>query len=106
MASVHFPTHEISDFESFHIASKRVFGFPDFYGMNMNAWIDCLTYLDDGMSRFDLKPHERLEIEGLGTKEFLRRAPDVFGAFIGATAFINRRHVEAGMNPRIMLVFV
>ncbi len=41
-------------------------GFPDFYGANMDAWIDCMFHLDDGESgktRFDLKPGEALEIE-------------------------------------------
>ena len=54
MAKAKLNTNQISDWESFHHLCKKEFGFPDFYGMNMNAWIDCLSYLDenDGVSRF------------------------------------------------------
>ena len=43
----------IKDWDSFHIEFARVFGFPNFYGCNMNAWYDCLSSLgepDDGMT--------------------------------------------------------
>ena len=65
MAVAHLNTETISDWQSFHEESRRAFGFPAWYGMNMNAWIDCLTYLDegDGMSRFHLFENEMLEIE-------------------------------------------
>lgn len=43
---VDIPAHEITDWDSFHDVFKRVFGFPDFYGRNMDAWIDCMTDLD------------------------------------------------------------
>ena len=38
---------DIIDEDSFHHAFKEVFGFPDYYGMNFNAWVDCMTYLDE-----------------------------------------------------------
>ncbi len=40
-------TEHITDWETFHAECARVFGFPQFYGRNMNAWIDCLSYLHD-----------------------------------------------------------
>ena len=51
---------KITDWKSFHDECAAVFGFPDFYGRNMNAWIDCLTYVreGDGMSRYELGPDE------------------------------------------------
>lgn len=107
MARVQLPTKDIADFASFHLVCKQEFGFPDFYGMNGDAWIDCLTYLDDGMSRFDLESLERLEIEVLNTEQFISRVPDVFMAFVTWTAFINgRRHVDEGLAPRLVLIFV
>jgi hypothetical protein len=36
----------IGDADSFHDVSAATFGFPAFYGHNVNAWIDCLTNLD------------------------------------------------------------
>jgi hypothetical protein len=37
----------IRDWNSFHAVFKQAMGFPDFYGANMDAWIDCMSYLDD-----------------------------------------------------------
>ena len=64
MARVSIKTEVIQDWTSFHEEFKRAMGFPDFYGMNMDAWIDCLTYLydGDGMSRFHLAAGEMLLI--------------------------------------------
>ena len=40
-------TGRITDRDTFHTVFAEAFGFPDFYGRNMNAWIDCITCLDD-----------------------------------------------------------
>ena len=63
MTSVRLETAGIVDWESFHAVCAATFGFPDFYGRNLNAWIDCMTGLDDGMTRFDLPTGEVLTIE-------------------------------------------
>jgi RNAse (barnase) inhibitor barstar len=39
MAFVKINTKQITDWASFHQVCKEAFGFPDFYGNNMNAWI-------------------------------------------------------------------
>jgi RNAse (barnase) inhibitor barstar len=44
---------KITDWDSFHDLFAEVFGFPGFYGRNMNAWNDCMTYLavpEEGMT--------------------------------------------------------
>jgi RNAse (barnase) inhibitor barstar len=46
----------ITDWDSFHDTFAVALGFPDFYGRNMNAWVDCLTYEDDGMTAFPMNP--------------------------------------------------
>ena len=56
----------IRDWESFHDEFHRVFGFPGFYGRNMNAWIDCMTSLDcieDGMTSIHVSPGAVLGLE-------------------------------------------
>ena len=47
MTRVAIDTRRVIDWDSFHNEFAEVFGFPRFYGRNMNAWIDCMTYLDD-----------------------------------------------------------
>src|SRR5258705_6742759 len=100
MATVRLDTSKISNWDSFHTTCREAFGFPDLYGMNMNAWIDCLTYLDegDGMSRFHLAPGEKLNIEITDTEMFSSRLPETFNALIHCTAFVNDRYVAAGKS--------
>ena len=43
----------LRDWEALHNVFASEFGFPDFYGRNMDAWIDCMTSLDspeDGLT--------------------------------------------------------
>jgi RNAse (barnase) inhibitor barstar len=47
MTLVKLDTGRITDWNTFHDVFAEVFGFPGFYGRNLNAWIDCMTYLDD-----------------------------------------------------------
>lgn len=104
MAKAKLNTNQISDWESFHHLCKKEFGFPDFYGMNMNAWIDCLSYLDenDGMSRFSLAKEEMLHIEVFDTEDFNFRLPEIFDALVECSAFVNRRYE----SPVLSLVFL
>ena len=106
MASVVLDTKAIHDLETFHTECALVFGFPSFYGRNMNAWIDCLSYLPlgDGMSSFTLGAHEQLFIHVPDFEAFSKRAQDVCTALLECTAFVNRRYIGAGDSPRLVLV--
>lgn len=97
----------IKDWETFHSTCKSVFGFPDFYGQNMNAWIDCLTYLDegDGMSNIHLSEGESLGIEVVDAPDFKARLPDVFEALVECTASVNERYAERGSSTRVLLTY-
>ena len=106
MATATLDTSAITDWDSFHAVSQAAFGFPEFYGRNMDAWIDCLTYLDDGMSRFDLPKHETLTIEVRGAHAFAERCPELALALMSAVAFVNHRNLEAGETARLILLLV
>ena len=108
MATAKLDGARIIDWPSFHAACKEAFGFPDFYGANMDAWIDCLTYLrdDDGMSRFYLGPDEPLRVEVAGTEALGERAPEMLRELVECAAIVNQRHVELGEKPALHLVFL
>lgn len=108
MARAHLDGGGITDWEAFHTQSAEAFGFPSFYGRNMNAWIDCLTYVreGDGMSRFVLGPEEPLVIEIVGADVFQKQAREIFAAFVECIAFVNRRHVAEGEKPALHVVFL
>ncbi len=107
---VRFETTAICDWKSFHAAFARVMGFPDFYGANMDAWIDCMSDLRDpqyGMTSIHVGADELLELEVVDSGDFISRQPEQFSALVECTAFINRvRFLDEGRPPVISLVLV
>ncbi len=105
---VSLDTKLIKDWASVHFLCKENFGFPDFYGMNMDAWIDCLTHLDegDGMSRFSLAKGEILHIEVFDTEDFNFRLPQIVDALVECSAFVNRLYIDDGKSPALSLLFL
>lgn len=105
MASVELNGEAIVDTDSFHAECKRAFGFPEFYGNSMDAWVDCLSYLrdDDGMTRFKLKGAEVLEIVVLKSAAMRARAPDLLDEMSYCVAGINERYDDYGEKPALKL---
>jgi RNAse (barnase) inhibitor barstar len=106
MNHVRVQTKKITDWDRFHTVFAETMGFPDFYGRNMNAWIDCLTWPDDGMTWFTVAPGELIHLEIVDTKDFAKRLPEIFQAFIESTTFVNWRRVEKGDLPILALVLL
>jgi Barstar (barnase inhibitor) len=104
MPRVVLPTDQIRNEKTFHAVCQRVFGFPDFYGHNMDAWIDCLSCLDDPgaeMSSLTLAPGELLIIVVPGSAEL---KDEIFNALIDGTIAVNSRFVARGKPPMLGLV--
>jgi len=102
---VDVPMADIKDRDTFHDTFARTLGFPDFYGRNMSAWVDCLTYEDDGMSAFPIAPGDVLTLRLLGCKEVRGRCPEIFEALIDSAAFVNWRRAERGNRPILALAY-
>jgi hypothetical protein len=104
MQVVKLDTRLIVDWATFHDVFANAFGFPGFYGRNMNAWIDCMTYLDDPSAEMT-KVHAPaggvvvLELSEVG--EFARRCPEQYNAIVECSAFVNWRRIETG-EPAVL----
>lgn len=98
----------ITNWDAFHDESQRVFGFPEFYGRNMNAWVDCLSYLrdDDGMSRFRLQPDEVLRIEVQQAERMRALAPEILDDLAFCVEAINDRYADYGEKPALELILL
>ena len=99
-------TKSITDWDSFHSVFAETMGFPSFYGRNMDAWIDCMTGFDDGMTRFTVAPGELFHLEIADAADFQRRVPEIFQAFIECAAFVNSRRIERGEPPVLALILL
>lgn len=106
MALVQLNGAAITDWDRFHAESAVAFGFPDFYGHNMDAWIDCLSYLrdDDAMSSFHLQPDEVLRIELLQSAVLRQHTPEILQELEFCIAAINERYADYGEKPALQLV--
>jgi hypothetical protein len=104
MPTVTLDTKAINDRASLHTVCQEAFGFPDFYGRNGDAFIDCLSHLDGDMSRFTLKAGETLIVELPDAYEFGKRAPEQAAALLGWIGDVNARSIERGEPPRVLLL--
>ena len=109
MPIVQIPTKQITGWASFHDTFARTLGFPDYYGRNMNAWIDCLTYADEdlGMVSPDLVAGDGdvLTLQLADVSDFAERCPEQYNSVIECAAFVNWRRIETGGRPLIALSF-
>ena len=104
---VAIPTGQITGWESFHSVFQAALGFPDFYGRNMNAWIDCMTYFDElpsGMTSVSVGAGDLVALRIDDAAGFQRRCPEQYQALIECTAFVNFRRGELGSKPILALI--
>ena len=100
--STGFDTTKICDWASFHDVFSETFGFPDFYGRNMDAWIDCMTNLDDpaaGMSKIHAPEGGVLTLQLDGVDGFAERCPEQYRAVVDCCAFVNWRRMKSVNGP-------
>jgi hypothetical protein len=101
-------TRRITDWETFHETFSATFGFPEFYGRNLDAWIDCMTCLDDvdaGMSSIHTPPGGIITLQLEHIDSFAERCPDQYAAIIECSSFVNWRRIERGDSPVLALSF-
>lgn len=105
MATVSLDGQAITDWPSFHRECRDAFGFPDFYGCNMDAWIDCLSYLrdDEGMTKFRLAANQILQIDVLHADALRSSVPGLLDALEECIALINERYADYGEKPALIL---
>ena len=87
-------TDGIADWDSFHDTFAAALDFPDYYGRNMDAWIDCISDRDSPFV---------LQLDN--AKSFRSRCPQIYAAIVECSAFFNWRDIESGGKPLVSLAF-
>jgi hypothetical protein len=108
MTLVKLDTRRITDWDTFHTVFAEVFGFPGFYGRNMDAWIDCMTWLDDPsaeMTKLHAPSGGVVVLELEHVDDFARRCPELYAAIVECAAFVNWRKIEIGEQAVLALSF-
>ena len=102
-------TNQIEDAYTFHRYFKELMGFPDFYGGNMDAWIDCMTYVDEpesGMTQVTVAPGELLILHLKNVVAFKNRCREVYDNLMECTAFVNYRRIfhDSGEGSPVLVI--
>ena len=108
MPIIDVPTQRIRDWDTFHDVFAETLGFPDFYGRNMDAWIDCVASADEpdsGLMAISVGPGDVLTLQLVAVKAFARRCPEQYAAVIECAAFVNWTRIESGNRPIVALSF-
>jgi hypothetical protein len=98
---------ELVGWEYFHDTFARVLGFPDYYGRNMNAWIDCMIYLDDpppNQTNISLADGEVLTL-AIQNWRYLKAESknDEWDALVECSAFVNSARIQMGRRAILAL---
>lgn len=96
---------KIHDFDSFHTVLAEAFGFPEYYGGNMNGWIDCMTSIDspeDGMTRVRATAADPIVLR---IDEVSAMPKELVNTLNDGAAFVNWTRLEAGQPPILFLSY-
>ncbi|MEM6759018.1 MAG: barstar family protein [Pseudomonadota bacterium] len=107
-AIVEIDGDKIGNWDGFHTEFSEVLGFPDFYGRNGNAWIDCMTDVDDAgdtMTQIKVPPGKILTLQIANSNALKRFNPEMLGALNDLVAFVNWRRIEQGEQPVLALSY-
>src|SRR5690606_18096271 len=84
---------KLKNWKTFHSEFKNEMNFPNYYGENMNAWIDCVDELTD-----------KLTILQIDNGKYLKEnQPELFNAILECGAFVNYRKIEVGEKPNLII---
>jgi len=100
--------NEIRSWNTLHDVFARQLGFPAFYGRNMDAWIDCMTSIDepdDGMSSVHCAAGSVFTIALINVKDFRARDRELYDAIVECSSFVNYRRIDSGEAPVLALSF-
>ncbi len=108
MPIVHIDARRIDGWSAFHDVFAAALGFPSFYGRNMNAWIDCMTYLDDpgaGMSTIHGSASDVVVLHLEHVTALRETQREIYDAIIEGAAFVNWRRIDLGEPAILALSF-
>lgn len=74
----------------------------------MDAWIDCMTCLDEpnsGMTSVHVAPGDVVVLCISGVNDFRKRCSEIFDALVECSSFVNYRRIAKGAPAVLALSF-
>ncbi|KAB1155363.1 barnase inhibitor [Tenacibaculum aiptasiae] len=95
MKKINVNLADVLDKESFHNVFALAFSFPNYYGKNMDAWIDSV---DDYCSEY------KMVVLELKNSEILKKTNrKILNDLLECSAFVNYRRLKRGDNPSLII---
>lgn len=89
MKVVKINMESIKTWDDFHDEFFKKFNFPDYYGRNMDAWIDCMDDIEE-LTTLDLGDCKESNLE-------------IINAILECSAFVNARKIEEDLEPTLIV---
>jgi RNAse (barnase) inhibitor barstar len=99
---------DICSRESFHKTFADAFGFPDYCGKNMDAWIECMGELanpEAAMTQVNSTNGIPVTILLKNMAHFKKEASELYDDLVECVAFVNWRQLDDGLPPLLALAF-
>lgn len=77
----------ISDWDTLHDVFADALGFPEYYGRNSSAWIDCMTWPNEECSSVTLAGEETFTVHLKDAQTLKERAPQFADSHSGNVSF-------------------
>lgn len=74
----------------------------------MDAWIDCMSTLDDhsgGLTQIHVQPGESVTLQIVHATAFAARGAEQYRALVECTEFVNERRALEHLPPLLALTF-
>jgi RNAse (barnase) inhibitor barstar len=101
MPIVRIDARRIHDSDTLHSVFAESLGFPAFYGRNMNAWIDCMSYLDNPDAGMTTVHGTASDPVVLHIEHINSLANELYTEIVDCAAFVNWRRLE-NSEPAIL----
>jgi len=105
---IRIDARKLTDAAGLHAALAEAFGFPDSYGKNLDALVDCLSGLDEpagGMTRVHVFPGQVLTLVVDHADAKGKTVPAQVRALADAVAFVNWRRLGRGKPAVLALAY-
>jgi len=93
---VNIDSERIKSWDDFHDIFYTLFNFPDYYGRNLDAWIDCM---DEVLSA----SQETLLLDFGRCHDLKQRIPGITNRILECCAFLNFRFIDAKRQPKLIV---
>jgi hypothetical protein len=105
---IRIDANRLTDAAGLHETMSAAFGFAATYGKNLDALIDCLTYLDDpraSPSRVQVFPGQVALLVIENTRGMSKQKATQVRSLADVVAFVNWRRLEKGEPPVLALAY-